>query len=73
MPEALVERILKITTNDNEIVLDVFAGSGTTCVVAQKLSRRWIGIEISPEYCEIAQKRIATIPEKLGKFMEVGV
>ena len=39
------------------IVLDPFAGAGTTLVVAEKLGRRWIGVEISPEYCEIIKRR----------------
>lgn len=45
-------------SNENEIVLDPFIGSGTLAVVCEKLNRRWIGIEISEEYCEIAKKRI---------------
>jgi len=40
------------------IVLDPFIGSGTTAVVAEKLGRRWIGIELNPEYCEVAKRRI---------------
>jgi len=58
MPEALVERILRTTTKNQEVVLDIFAGCGTTCVVAGKLGRRWIGIDINPEYCEMAKKRL---------------
>ena len=40
------------------IVLDPFMGSGTTAVVAENLNRRWIGIEINPQYCEMAKQRI---------------
>lgn len=43
---------------DTGIVLDPFMGSGTTAVVAERLNRRWIGIEINPKYCEIAKQRI---------------
>jgi len=43
---------------DKGVVLDPFMGSGTTAVVAEKLNRRWIGIELNPKYCEIAKKRI---------------
>ena len=44
-PEALMKRIIEIATNENDIVLDFFAGSGTTCAVAHKMNRRYIGIE----------------------------
>jgi len=44
-PEALLKRILDIATNKNDIVLDYHAGSGTTCAVAHKMGRQWIGIE----------------------------
>jgi DNA modification methylase len=54
------------------IVLDPFAGSGTTCVVAKKLGYDYIGIEINPEYCEIARKRLEKTPRHLllDKFVE---
>ena len=45
-------------TKEGDIVLDPFIGSGTTAVVCERLNRRWIGIEINPEYCEIAKQRI---------------
>lgn len=41
-----------------DLVLDPMCGSGTTCVAAKMLNRRFIGIDISPEYCEIARKRL---------------
>ncbi len=46
-PEALLERIIAASSNPGDIVLDCFAGSGTTCAVAQKMGRRWVGIERS--------------------------
>ena len=55
-PEALIERIIS-STNAN-IVLDPFMGSGTTAVVAKKLDRQFIGIDISPEYCKMAEERL---------------
>lgn len=55
-PVELVERIIKST--NAELVLDPFMGSGTTAVVAKNLNRNYIGIEISPEYCEYANERL---------------
>ena len=46
-PEALLERILKASSNEGDVVLDPFCGCGTTIQVAQKLNRRWIGIDIT--------------------------
>lgn len=56
-PEKLLERIISSSTNKNDIVLDPFCGSGTTCVVAKKLGRNYIGIDISPEAVSLAEER----------------
>lgn len=48
-PERLLERVLRITTNPGDIVLDCFAGSGTTAAVAHKMGRRWVTCELSPD------------------------
>lgn len=50
-PEALVQRILRMSTNPGDLVLDSFLGSGTTAAVAHKMGRRWIGIELG-EHCD---------------------
>lgn len=50
MPEAVLERILLASSNQGDLVLDPFAGSGTTLAVARKLGRRCVGIELSEEY-----------------------
>lgn len=55
-PVALIDRI--VSSTNAQIILDPFMGSGTTAVVAKGLKRKYIGIEISPEYCEMAEKRI---------------
>lgn len=55
-PIELIERIVGSTTA--EIVLDPFMGSGTTAVVAKQLGRKYIGIDVSPEYCKMAEDRI---------------
>ena len=57
-PEAVIERIIKVSSRGGEIIFDPFIGSGTTAVVALKLGRKVIGFEINPNYCQIAQNRI---------------
>lgn len=58
-PLAIMERIIKSSSNEEDIVLDPFVGSGTTCVAANELKRQWIGIEINPEYIEMSKGRIS--------------
>ncbi len=60
-PEALLERIIKACSNEGDIVLDPFSGSGTTCYVAKKLNRKYIGIEKNKEYFDISKRRIDSI------------
>jgi DNA modification methylase len=57
-PLALLERIIKSSSNENDIVLDAFCGCGTALVAAQKLKRQWIGIDISPTACRVMAKRL---------------
>jgi site-specific DNA-methyltransferase (adenine-specific) len=61
MPEAVLERIIRVATNENDIVLDPFAGSGTTLAVAKKLGRRWFGCELSEEYAKGVRERLDAI------------
>ena len=58
-PQKLPELCIKAGTKEGDIVLDPFMGSGTTAYVAQRLSRKWIGIELNPEYAEIIKERTA--------------
>jgi len=58
MPESLLARIIRVSSNADDWVLDPFSGSGTTAVVAAKLKRKYTGIEISPEYAAQSRKRI---------------
>jgi len=57
-PESLARDHILSWSNENDIVLDPFSGSGTTAKMARLMGRRFIGIEINPEYCEIARKRL---------------
>jgi DNA modification methylase len=58
MPEQLLGRIIKVSSNPCDLVLDPFGGSGTTLVVAHKLGRRCLGFELSPNYAAQAQARL---------------
>jgi len=58
-PEALLERIIKASSNEGDIVLDPFCGCGTSVAVAAKLKRNFIGIDISPKGCNLMKKRLA--------------
>jgi site-specific DNA-methyltransferase (adenine-specific) len=62
-PNELLKRIIAAATNEGDTILDPFMGSGTTGVVAKMLKRKFIGIEMSPEYVELAKKRIENVNE----------
>jgi len=67
IPEILVERLILMTTDVNDIVLDPFLGTGTTAIAAKKLGRHFIGIEIDPQYVKIAQDKLKNVKEtKIG-------
>ena len=57
-PEKLLAKIILASSNPGDVIFDPFLGSGTTAVVAKKLSRRYISIEIEPTYCSLAMKRL---------------
>lgn len=61
MPEAVLERIIKVATNPGDVVLDPFAGSGTTLAVAKKLGRQFLGMELSTDYAEGIRDRLRQI------------
>jgi len=67
-PIPVIHRLLRLGSLDGETVLDPFLGSGTTAVACEQLNRRWIGIEISEKYCEIAAKRIERERQQLKLF-----
>jgi site-specific DNA-methyltransferase (adenine-specific) len=63
MPEQLLGRIVRGCSNAGDVVLDPFAGSGTTLAVAKKLGRQWLGFELSEEYARKGTTRIAAVDE----------
>lgn len=74
-PEALLERIIKASSNEGDLVLDCFVGSGTTAAVAEKLGRRWIVCDLSRFAIHTTRKRLLGIPnvrpfvvQNLGKY-----
>ena len=77
-PEELIYRLIKFYSYENDIVLDMFGGSGTVAVVAYRTGRRFIHIDISKKYCETAEKRLkkemsvsAQTKEKIKKVGQV--
>jgi site-specific DNA-methyltransferase (adenine-specific) len=60
-PEELPRRSIELYTFLEDVVLDPFCGSGTTCVAAKKLGRRFIGYDVNPEYVNLAKKRLAEV------------
>jgi len=69
-PCALARDHIASLTNEGDIVLDPMCGSGTTCIAALQLNRRFIGIDISHEYCKIAKNRIKIYENHPGLFNE---
>jgi len=61
MPESLLLRIIAVSSNQGDCVLDPFVGSGTTAAAARKLQRNYVGIEISKDYAEKAKQRLAQL------------
>lgn len=61
MPEQLLGRIIRASSNEGELVLDPFGGSGTTLAVAKKLGRRWMGFELSTDYATKIQARLDSV------------
>lgn len=68
-PIVLLRRFIKAFTKKGDVVLDPFVGSGTTCVAASQLERKYIGIDINPDYVEMAKERLRKeCSQKLSKW-----
>lgn len=71
MPEALLERVIRVSSNERDLVLDPFAGSGTTLVAAKRLGRKYLGVELSPDYADAVQERLAGVKPETGRVVSV--
>lgn len=71
-PIKLLKELIEPTTLEGDVVLDMFCGSGTTLCAAQQLGRKWIGIDLNPNYVDIAQKNISkyTCYEPISKISD---
>ncbi len=67
-PIKLVEDLIKGFTNEGDLVLDMFLGSGTTALACKNLNRNFIGIELNPEYCDLANKRLSETTLSLDNY-----
>jgi site-specific DNA-methyltransferase (adenine-specific)/adenine-specific DNA-methyltransferase len=65
-PESLLARIIATSSRVGDLVLDAFAGSGTTCAVAEKLARRWVGIDCGKLAAYTIQKRMLNLRKEIG-------
>jgi len=66
-PEALLERIIKASSNENDLIADFFCGSGTTLAVAEKLNRKWIGTDLGKFAIHTTRKRMIGVQRQLKK------
>jgi site-specific DNA-methyltransferase (adenine-specific) len=71
MPEAVLERIIRVATDEGQLVLDPFAGSGTTLAVAKRLKRRYLGMELSEGYAENVRERLRGVRPESDKPVSV--
>ena len=63
LPEPLLERLILMTTDEGDIVLDPFVGTGTTSIAAKKMGRKYIGIDINNKYVEISNRKLHDVAQ----------
>ena len=66
-PLALLERIIKVSSNEGDVVLDPFCGCATACIAAEKLERQWVGIDVSPKAADLVKLRLR---KEIGMFWQ---
>ena len=71
-PEALLERVIRSSTESNGLVMDFFGGSGTTAAAAEKLGRRWITTDLGKPACMIMRKRLIDLEAKPFLYQAIG-
>jgi DNA modification methylase len=71
-PERLIERLIKASSNEGDLVLDPFAGVGTVPAVCKRLERKFIGIEQNSDFVEIARQRIVAVENEMKTFLKYG-
>ncbi len=64
LPDALMERIVRLSTNEGDVVLDALCGTGTTVVTATRLGRRYVGIDVDERYVQMTRDKIAQVEQK---------
>ena len=70
-PEKLLAKIILASTNKGDLVFDPFIGSGTTAVVAKKLERKYVGVEVDELYCCLAEKRLELAEKRSKEFRDM--
>ncbi|TFI09269.1 site-specific DNA-methyltransferase [Thiopseudomonas sp. 4R-3cl] len=70
VPVELMERIILLTTNEGDVIFDPFMGSGTTAIAAVRTGRKYVGFELSENYCKVAEERIQN---ELSKETQLGL
>jgi len=69
-PKKLIERLVKASSNEGDLVLDPFAGTGTTLVVCQELKRNYIGFEINPDLVKVCEERLKQVQKQVKVIYE---
>ena len=64
-----IKKLIPAFSKEGEVILDCFCGTGNILLGCKELERNFIGIEINPEYCDVARKRLMNIPERLEEFI----